>query len=101
LYGYIGPDGKWLIPPRFDDALPFSEGLAAVRVGDADTGRWGYIDTSGTFVIQPRFTGAFLFSKGLALVVEDDYLRGQFDDNYKKLNWRHIDRSGNFVNKPE
>lgn len=101
MYGYIGPDGKWLIPPRFDDALPFSEGLAAVRVGDADTGRWGYIDTSGTFVIQPRFTGAFLFSKGLALVVEDDYLRGQFDDNYKKLNWRHIDRSGNFVNKPE
>ena len=31
----------------FEDARPFSQGLAAVQSG----GRWGYIDLTGKFVI--------------------------------------------------
>lgn len=46
----------------------FSEGLAAVRVGDD----WGYVDTSGAFVIEPRFSHAWSFREGLATVWSDD-----------------------------
>jgi hypothetical protein len=35
--------GKMLINPQFDQASPFSEGLAAVRIGDYNTGKLGYI----------------------------------------------------------
>ena len=60
--------GKFIINPQFDYADDFSEGLAAVRVGDRNTGKWGYIDKKGKFVINPRFDWAFPFSEGLAVV---------------------------------
>ena len=52
------------IAPRYDDALSFSEGLAAVKTD----GLWGYIDTKGNTVIPEQFDIAFSFSEGLALV---------------------------------
>lgn len=48
----------------FDAAMPFSEGLAAVRVGDS----WGYIDFTGAMKITPRFENAYKFTEGKALV---------------------------------
>ncbi len=92
LYGYARQDGEWAVPPQFDDALPFSEGLAAVRVGDADTGLWGYIDAAGTLVIKPNYAGAFFFSEGLAVVTVDDYFEGKQG---------YIDRSGRMVIEPK
>ena len=41
--GYIDKTGKMVIPPQFSPAKDFSEGLAAVRIGDATTGKWGFI----------------------------------------------------------
>jgi len=38
-WGFIDRDGNWAIEPQFDRANNFSEGIAAVRVGDF----WGYI----------------------------------------------------------
>jgi len=35
--------GKFVINPQFDDAFPFTDGLAAVRIGNPATGKWGYI----------------------------------------------------------
>jgi uncharacterized lipoprotein YddW (UPF0748 family) len=52
------------IPPQFDQADSFSEGLARVRIGD----KWGYIDQTGQFVISPQFDEANSFSEGVALV---------------------------------
>ena len=51
-----------LIPARFELALPFSEGLAAVRIN----GRFGYIDARGDVVIAPAFDLAGEFHAGLA-----------------------------------
>ena len=48
----------------FEDALPFSEGLAAVR----NNGRWGYIDTNGEYVVQPQYERATSFVGGCAAV---------------------------------
>lgn len=50
-WGYIDLAGKIAIPPSFDDARPFMEGLGVVRVG----GLWGAIDANGTMVIQPIY----------------------------------------------
>ena len=35
--------GRMVINPQFDSTYQFSEGLAAVRIGDDKTGKWGYI----------------------------------------------------------
>ena len=31
------------INPQFDEASDVHEGLAAVRIGDFETGKWGYV----------------------------------------------------------
>ncbi len=67
-WGYIQPDDTMAIPPHFEDATPFIEGLAAVKVGE----KWGYIDKTGKTVIEPQFQGAWVLRDGLASVVDDD-----------------------------
>ena len=60
--------GTIVITPQFDSAQSFSDGVAAVRIGDARTGRWGYIDKAGHYVVNPQFDEADSFSEGLAAV---------------------------------
>jgi hypothetical protein len=90
-YGYVDEMGEMAIAPMFDDAWPFSDGLAPVRVGDADTGKWGYIDATGAWVIQPRFAGAWFFSGGMAAVTTDDFFTGDLG---------YINRQGDMVIAP-
>lgn len=68
--GYIDRTGKWVIEPQFFDALPFSEGLAQVRIFDGGTrpGNWGYIDLTGKFAIDPRFASIEPFVNGIGIV---------------------------------
>jgi hypothetical protein len=56
--------GKTVIPPQFDGAYEFSEGLAAVKVGD----KYGFIDTAGKIVVPPQFDLVFSFSQDRAAV---------------------------------
>ena len=60
--GFINLEGKFVIPPIFESAQDFEEGLAAVRVN----GRWGFIDRTGALVIPPQFEQAQSFREGLA-----------------------------------
>src|SRR3954447_13271666 len=53
LFGFIDRTGKVVIPLQFDNALPFSDGLAPVWIGGGT--QWGYIDRTGKKVIQPQF----------------------------------------------
>jgi hypothetical protein len=48
--------------------LSFSEGLAAVKVGENGVPKWGYVDATGAWIIQPQFDAASPFSEGLAAV---------------------------------
>lgn len=77
--GYIDKSGKFVIQAQFGDADKFSEGLAAVLVGDMRTGKWGYINKNGDFLIKPQFFRAEPFSHGWAGV---DMKRGENDAQY-------------------
>src|SRR5947207_1785967 len=61
---FIDNRGKTVIAPRFEAALPYSEGLAAVK----REGRWGYIDRNGSEVIPIRYRAVQSFRNGVAIV---------------------------------
>ena len=75
--------GKMRIAPQFDDAWPFSEGLARVK----QNGKWGFIDKAGALAIPPSFEEAESFSEGLARVKQNG-------------KWGFIDRAGKVVVAP-
>ena len=62
-FGYKRGD-KVVIPPQFDNAWAFSEGIANVCIN----GKRGYIDKTGTFVLPAIYDEAFPFNEGVALV---------------------------------
>jgi hypothetical protein len=73
-WGYVGPDGLFVVLPRYTRASPFQHGLAAVcgrqpdpdADGDAGGVKCGFIDTSGRPVIPLKFDDVRSFSEGLA-----------------------------------
>ncbi len=60
-FGFIDRTGKMVIPPQFDSADRFSEGLAFVKEGKSI----GYIDRQGKFALRSQFDPAQPFSDGL------------------------------------
>lgn len=48
VFGYIDPAGLWVIPPQFDEAYNFSNGLALVVWREKH--EWAYIDRNGRTV---------------------------------------------------
>ncbi len=67
--GFMDKKGKIVIAPQFIQIEPFSEGVAAVKVGNT-WGKWGYIDHAGKWVIKPTFDVAHSFHDGIAVVEE-------------------------------
>ena len=63
-WGYVDETGRLTIPLRFNYGFPFSDGLAAVKVGR----KVGYIDRSGRMAIRPRFFDGTGFVGGRAWV---------------------------------
>lgn len=60
-----------IIPPRFEEAAEFVDGLAKVK----EHGLYGYIDKTGNYVIEPSFYEATDFKNGIALVkVSGEYI---------------------------
>ena len=85
IYGYVDTQGRAVIAPAFLDALPFHDGLAAVRVASG----WGYIDAHGRWVIQPVYLEAGTFWNDRAAVRDVNGL------------WGYIDRSGRLAIAPQ
>jgi hypothetical protein len=111
--GYIDTIGKMVIAPQFDSgvvppgeladryfknrtyvfrAKSFSEGLAAVRIGDESTGMCGYIDKTGAIVIPPQFNYAVDFKEGRAVIRIGDESTGKYG---------YIDKTGKVVINPQ
>lgn len=69
--GYWGfaEEGRYVIPPLYDLAFEFSEGLALVQVGDV----WHFIDAAGKIVITcGRGRGVKPFSGGATRIARKD-----------------------------
>jgi hypothetical protein len=64
-WGYVDQGGKFFIPPQFDCAEPFADGVAKVELKE----RFGYIRADGTFVVRPKYFWAGPFSEGFAWVL--------------------------------
>jgi hypothetical protein len=60
--GFIDAGGAIVIQPSFEDARPFREGLASVRINH----RWGAINAASKLVIPCDHTIGLDFSNGLA-----------------------------------
>ena len=74
-----------VIAPQFVMVDSFSDGLAAVYVGDPTTGKWGFINKHGEMAISPQFRLTGPFKGGLAAVLIGDFETGQ---------WGFIDMQG-------
>lgn len=88
-YGFIDGRGRVRIRPQFDEALPFTEGLAAVSLDK----RWGFIDPSGNVVIPLSYYAASSFSDGVAAVT--------IATGGATRPCGYIDHAGQFVIKPQ
>lgn len=104
-FGYINHEGKFVIKPNFDLALPFKEGKAGfgftlspaeVRArkekyiwdpGKDWPARWGFINPSGTVVIPAKFDQVGSFSLGRAAVKISE-------------KWGFIDQTGKIICPP-
>jgi len=76
--GFKDDGGTAVIPPRFDEAKLFRQGVAAVRQGKL----WGLIDVNGTMLVPPTFDVVLDgSSEGLIPVAKDG-------------KWSFIDRHG-------
>jgi hypothetical protein len=69
-WGYINRSGRIVIPPQFDAAYPFHEGIAKVMMGKRFTNeKWSYIDTSGKPIFKDLSANRLEdFSEGLGAV---------------------------------
>lgn len=113
LMGWIGRDGRDVIPPRFFlGPMHFTEGLAAAKPGfdvgvlkgpnpqeaarrqeqSSGYGKVGFIDPKGKWVIPPQFRDAQPFWDGLAAINTG---------NPDVEKWGFIDRSGKVVVEPQ
>lgn len=66
-WGFIDTLGNQVIPFKFDEVSPFSEGVAVFLEGN----KAGYIDVRGKVVIPNQFDAAGVFSDHRAIVVRD------------------------------
>jgi len=119
--GYVDETGKLVINPQWDLAYAFSEGLAAVCVGNCDldhqtgyrftkdfervnieqTFKYGFINEDGKLVINPAYEHISEFSEGLAAVCVG---RGCYHNPYsesKDKKWGYIDKQGTMAVPPQ
>ena len=122
-YGYLGATGKLAIPPRFERASDFHEGLAYVEEKMWLEGPIGFIDKTGRLVIplrrqadEPRFSEGlaavgldggygFIDQTGKTVIEPQFSYAGDFSEG---LAWVHtrdgkegfIDKAGQFVIGP-
>src|SRR5882724_6964540 len=81
-WGYVDKSGKFVIPPQFESAAPFAEGLAVIH----QCGEAFFIDTAGKVVLKADFRYALSFSGGLAQIereTADGWMSGYVDKNGK------------------
>jgi hypothetical protein len=72
----------------------FRDGLAAVRIGDDNAGKWGFIDTQGRIAVNPQFESVFSVSDKTTRI--GSRLEGEFNQGLAAVKaagkWGYIAR---------
>lgn len=76
--------GELVVNPQFDDAGPFSEGLALVKVGN----EYGYVDEAGKYVINPQFDAAWPYPRFIPEKIGNAFVL--YDKTERKYYYRDI-----------
>ena len=88
LWGYIDSDGNPVVPPRYDKAGVFYDGMARVM----KDGLIGYVDAEGREVITPQFREAQPFVNGYAEIKQQGTVW--------EYRYAYINRHGEIVSDP-
>lgn len=102
FYGLIDFNGKWLLPPCYENPIQFCEGLSVQRGGTSLEGRLsGYINIQGEWQIPPKFAQTSDFRNGLAQVLQIIPIEPIHMENGSIMTQRtikgYIDTQGNWV----
>lgn len=118
-YGYINKDGIIVIKPQYDDARPFHNGIAPVKIGAQDYkayepeigsymwfkigGKWGFINTKGEMVVDPQFDSVRFADDDEMILFSKD---GELDTNndvpiWKNSKWGMMDANFHEVIPPK
>lgn len=99
-WGFIDRTGRFRIPPRYDGAGQFSEGVAYVWFSKGGQRKDGIVDTSGRFTELPATNdSAFVFRDGLARFetpLGEERKYGYMDKNGRVVIPRQFHDSGHF-----
>jgi hypothetical protein len=87
-WGYCDLDKKVIIAPKYDDALPLTEGMAGVSLNDD----WGFIDATGKEVVPLKYRSVVAFNHGLGGVTQR---------NAKGTNVGYVDKTGKQIGPME
>jgi len=68
-WGYINISGEFVVPPTYDRAGGFSEGIASVYKNDAG---WGFIDREGHLIADTKYKTFTSFKQGRTIVFDND-----------------------------
>lgn len=72
-WGYINRKGDRIIPPMYETADDFINGIASVSSRNGDQTLSGFIDVKGNWVVQPMYQRTGQFSEGLCAVQKDNF----------------------------
>ena len=50
-FGFVDKNGKEVIPPRYEEVMPFVRGISAVK----RNGKWGFVDKRGKEIVSPTY----------------------------------------------
>ncbi len=67
LWGFVDTENRWVIEPKYEDAMSFGEQLGAVLVD----GKWGFISSADRMVIEPQFEAVKHLNGSTAPVKQD------------------------------
>lgn len=99
-FGFVDKTKKEIIPLRYDEVKPFSEGLAIVGVSRnyhfKEERLYGFIDKSGKEVTEIKYNDVKPFSEGLAVVAIYDY--GFIDKTGKEVIPLKYTSANSFIN---
>ena len=91
-YGYLGTDGRWVIPPQFTFAGDFVSGGAVTSLSSGS----GVIDTSGNWMISPKYKWIDRVDTAM-LVAQDNNLTLMKADGTTLTSYQVADTTGSYL----